>query len=123
MVEVQRTSSILFDGMEGSRIPVVVAHGEGHTNFATAAQLQSAQAFVSLRYVDNYGQPTEIYPLNPNGSVQGITGLTTSDGRFNIMMPHPERLFRALQYSWHPEEWKENGAWLRLFQNARKWVA
>ena len=77
---------------------------------------------VTLRYVDNYGQPTETYPLNPNGSPQGITGLTTADGRFSIMMPHPERLFRALQHSWHPAEWKESGAWLKMFQNARKWV-
>ncbi len=88
----------------------------------TAARLKTAQAYTSLRYVDNYGQATETYPLNPNGSAQGITGLTTADGRFSIMMPHPERLFRAVQHSWRPAGWHENGAWLRMFQNARKWV-
>ena len=122
MVEVQHSPSILFDGMAGSRLPVVTAHGEGYADFGTAARLKTAQAFASLRYVDNYGQATETYPLNPNGSAQGITGLTTADGRFSIMMPHPERLFRAVQHSWHPAGWRENGAWLRMFQNARKWV-
>ncbi len=122
MVEVQHSPSILFDGMAGSRIPVVTAHGEGYANFDTAARLKTVQALVSLRYVDNYGQITETYPLNPNGSPQGITGLTTADGRFSIMMPHPERLFRAVQHSWRPAGWQENGAWLRMFQNARKWV-
>ncbi len=122
MVEVQHSPSILFDGMAGSRLPVVTAHGEGYADFGTAARLKTAQAYTSLRYVDNYGQITETYPLNPNGSPQGITGLTTPDGRFSIMMPHPERLFRAVQHSWHPAGWQENGAWLRIFQNARKWV-
>ncbi len=122
MVEVQHSPSILFDGMAGSRLPVVTAHGEGYANFGTAARLKTAQAYTSLRYVDNYGQITETYPLNPNGSPQGVTGLTTPDGRFSIMMPHPERLFRAVQNSWHPAGWQKNGAWLRIFQNARKWV-
>ncbi len=122
MVEVQHSPSILFDGMAGSRLPVVTAHGEGYADFGTAARLKTAQAYTSLRYVDNYGQTTETYPLNPNGSPQGVTGLTTPDGRFSIMMPHPERLFRAVQHSWHPAGWQENGAWLRMFQNARKWV-
>ena len=122
MVEVQASPSILFEGMAGSRMPIVVAHGEGYADFSDAKKLKSAQALVTLRYVDNAGQPTETYPLNPNGSPQGITGLTTPDGRFSIMMPHPERVFRAVQNSWYPREWKENGAWLRLFQNARKWV-
>jgi phosphoribosylformylglycinamidine synthase len=122
MVEVQPSPSILFDGMAGSRMPIVVAHGEGYAEFANAKKLKSAQPLVTLRYVDNHGKATEAYPLNPNGSPQGITGLTTPDGRFSIMMPHPERVFRAVQNSWYPREWKENGAWLRLFQNARKWV-
>ncbi|HEU0187264.1 MAG TPA: phosphoribosylformylglycinamidine synthase, partial [Gallionellaceae bacterium] len=122
MVEVQKSASILFDGMAGSRMPVVVAHGEGYADFGNASKLKAAQPLVTLRYVDNYGKPTEVYPLNPNGSPQGITGLTNSDGRFSIMMPHPERVFRAVQNSWHPQEWKENGAWMRMFQNARKWV-
>ncbi len=122
MVEVQQSPSILFDGMEGSRMPIVVSHGEGYADFGSAAKLKAAQSLVSLRYVDHTRKPTEIYPLNPNGSPQGITGLTTPDGRFSIMMPHPERVFRAVQNSWYPREWKENGAWLRMFQNARKWV-
>jgi phosphoribosylformylglycinamidine synthase len=78
---------------------------------------------VTVRYVDNRGVPTERYPLNPNGSPQGITGLTTPDGRFTILMPHPERVFRTLQNSWHPAEWPEDGPWLRMFRNARKWIA
>ena len=122
MVEVQRSSSILFDGMAGSRMPIVVSHGEGYADFGSAKKLVAAQSLVTLRYVDNYGNPTETYPLNPNGSPQGITGLTTPDGRFSIMMPHPERVFRAVQNSWYPHEWQENGAWMRMFQNARKWV-
>jgi len=122
MVEVQASPSIFFDGMAGSRMPIVVAHGEGYADFSDAKQLKAAQKLVTLRYVDNYGNATETYPLNPNGSPQGITGLTTPDGRFSIMMPHPERVFRAVQNSWYPKEWKENGAWLRMFQNARKWV-
>ena len=122
MVEVQTSPSILFDGMAGSRMPIVVAHGEGYADFVNKKNLKAAQALVTLRYVDNRGKPTETYPLNPNGSPQGITGLTTPDGRFSIMMPHPERVFRAVQNSWYPREWQENGAWLRLFQNARKWV-
>ena len=140
MVEVQASPSILFDGMAGSRMPIVVAHGEGYADFSSditpasghesslklrfgnAKKLQEAQPLITLRYVDNNGKPTVTYPLNPNGSPQGITGLTTPDGRFSIMMPHPERVFRAVQNSWYPREWQENGAWLRMFQNAKKWV-
>ncbi|CAG0124378.1 Phosphoribosylformylglycinamidine synthase [Rhodocyclaceae bacterium] len=140
MVEVQKSPSMLFDGMAGSRMPIVVAHGEGYADFSSdstpasghesslnprlgnAKKLKAAQPLVTLRYVDNTGKPTETYPLNPNGSPQGITGLTTPDGRFSIMMPHPERVFRAVQNSWYPREWRENGAWLRMFENARKWV-
>jgi phosphoribosylformylglycinamidine synthase len=122
MVEVQQSPSIFFDGMAGSRMPIVVSHGEGYADFGDTKKLKAAQPLVTMRYVDNHGKPTESYPLNPNGSPQGITGLTTPDGRFSIMMPHPERVFRAVQNSWHPPEWQENGAWLRMFQNARKWV-
>ncbi|MFA6062809.1 MAG: phosphoribosylformylglycinamidine synthase [Gallionella sp.] len=122
MVEIQPSPSILFDGMAGSRMPIVVAHGEGYADFGSAKKLKAAQELVTLRYVDNRGVATETYPLNPNGSPQGITGLTTPDGRFSIMMPHPERVFRAVQHSWHPSEWQENGAWLKMFQNARRWV-
>ncbi len=122
MVEVQPSPSIFFNGMAGSRMPIVVSHGEGYADFSDSKRLKSSQKLVTLRYVDNRGDVTETYPLNPNGSPQGITGLTTADGRFSIMMPHPERVFRAVQNSWCPQEWEENGAWLRMFQNARKWV-
>jgi phosphoribosylformylglycinamidine synthase len=122
MVEVQPSASIFFNGMAGSRMPIVVSHGEGYADFSDDKRLDAAQGLATLRYVDHRGNPTEIYPLNPNGSPQGITGLTTPDGRFSIMMPHPERIFRSVQNSWHPREWQENGAWMRMFQNARKWV-
>ena len=122
-LEVQASPSLFFEGMAGSRIPVAVAHGEGYAEFRDAAALASAQELVTVRYVDNRGVPTERYPLNPNGSPQGITGLTTPDGRFTILMPHPERVFRTLQNSWHPAEWPEDGPWLRMFRNARKWIA
>jgi phosphoribosylformylglycinamidine synthase len=122
MVEVQDSPSIFFNGMAGSRMPIVVSHGEGYADFGDDKRLNAAQPLVTLRYVDHRGNATETYPLNPNGSPQGITGLTTPDGRFSIMMPHPERVFRAVQNSWYPGDWQENGAWLRMFQNARKWV-
>jgi phosphoribosylformylglycinamidine synthase len=120
MVEVPDNPSILLSGMAGSRMPIVVAHGEGRAVFASQAQQKRAQ--VCLRYVDNRGRITETYPANPNGSPRGITGLTTPDGRFTIMMPHPERVFRAIQHSWRPQDWQEDGPWLRLFRNARAWV-
>ncbi|MBM3343200.1 MAG: phosphoribosylformylglycinamidine synthase [Betaproteobacteria bacterium] len=122
MVEVQRSASLFFDGMAGSRLPVAVAHGEGYAEFADAAALAAAQPLVALRFVDNAGQVAARYPLNPNGSPQGITGLTTPDGRHTILMPHPERVFRSVQNSYYPGEWGEDGPWLRMFGNARKWV-
>ena len=121
-LEIQPSPSLFFDGMAGSRLPVAVAHGEGYAEFASDAALKAAQPLVALRFIDNSGQVTERYPLNPNGSPQGITGLTTPDGRFTILMPHPERVFRTVQNSWHPEGWGEDGPWLRMFRNARKWV-
>jgi phosphoribosylformylglycinamidine synthase len=120
MVEVLESPSIFLHGMAGSRLPIVVAHGEGRAEFRQADQQQKAT--VAMRYVDNTGNVTERYPFNPNGSPDGITGLTTPDGRFTIMMPHPERLFRTVQYSWHPGDWGEDGPWLRMFLNARRWV-
>ncbi|HMK21285.1 MAG TPA: phosphoribosylformylglycinamidine synthase subunit PurQ, partial [Terriglobales bacterium] len=122
LVQVEKSASLFFQGMAGSRMPVVVAHGEGYAEFGSKAQLKSAQPLVCLRFVDNRGAPTELYPLNPNGSPQGITGLTTADGRFSIVMPHPERVFRTVQHSWHPDDWGEDGPWMRMFRNARKWV-
>lgn len=118
MVEIVDSPSILFTGMAGSRLPIVVSHGEGRAEFD--GDPQAAQ--VCLRYVDHRGQPTEVYPFNPNGSPAGITGLTTTDGRFTILMPHPERLPRSLNFSWRPPAWGEMSPWLRLFQNARRWL-
>ncbi len=122
MLEVMRTPSLFFRGMEGSRIPVATAHGEGYAEFREQAQLVAAQPYVALRFVDNAGQPTERYPYNANGSPQGITGLTTADGRFTILMPHPERGFRTVQMSWHPAGWGEDSPWMRMFRNARVWL-
>jgi len=122
MVEVVKSPSILLSGMEGSRLPVVVAHGEGRAEFGQNVSRTLEAGVVALRYVDGTGKPTEYYPNNPNGSPHGITGLTTENGRFTIMMPHPERCFRTVQNSWHPADWGEDGPWLRMFRNARLWV-
>ncbi|TNE47678.1 MAG: phosphoribosylformylglycinamidine synthase [Deltaproteobacteria bacterium] len=124
MVEVLESPSILLQGMAGSRVPIAVAHGEGRAEFKSSRSLEQASKSgnICLRYTDNQGQPTETYPLNPNGSPQGITGLCNADGRFTIMMPHPERVFRTVQLSWHPEDWKEYSPWMRMFRNARTWV-
>ncbi|KAF0254577.1 phosphoribosylformylglycinamidine synthase [Pseudomonas putida] len=124
MVEVQKSNSIFLQGMAGSRMPIAIAHGEGHAEFANEAALLEADlsGCVALRYVDNHGKVTEAYPANPNGSPRGITGLTSRDGRVTIMMPHPERVFRAVQNSWRPDEWQEDAALMRMFRNARVWV-
>jgi len=124
MVQVQESPSILLQGMAGSRLPIAIAHGEGHAEFSSAVALQAADrsGTVALRYVDNHGKVTERYPANPNGSPLGITGLTNRDGRVTIMMPHPERVFRAVTNSWRPDEWQEDGGWMRMFRNARVWV-
>ncbi|MCJ8160525.1 phosphoribosylformylglycinamidine synthase [Acinetobacter zhairhuonensis] len=122
-VRIEKSNSVLLEGMEGSILPIAVAHGEGRV-VATAEQLAALNAGnqVTLRYVDSHGNPTQHYPLNPNGSPEAITGVTSKDGRVTIMMPHPERNFRAIQHSWKPEEWTEDGAWLRMFRNARKFI-
>lgn len=124
MVEVQDSLSVMLQGMAGSRLPIAVAHGEGRAEFKNAGSIEALtnNQLVSLRYVDNHGAITENYPQNPNGTPQGITGLTNQDGRVTIMMPHPERVFRAVQNSWYPSEWQEDGAWLRMFRNARVWL-
>jgi len=120
MVEVLQSDSVLFEGMAGTRIPVVVAHGEGRAQFAQdALKTLRAKNQVSLRFVDNYGRTTDRYPFNPNGSTDAVTGLCAADGRVTIMMPHPERNFRTVTNSWHPGDWGEHGPWLRIFQNAR----
>jgi phosphoribosylformylglycinamidine synthase len=106
--------------MAGSRAPIANAHGEGRVVFDSAGQ--QAAALVAMRYVDPHGRATEAYPYNPNGSPQGITGVTTPDGRFTIVMPHPERVFRAVQMSWQPPGLGEDSPWMRMFRNARRWV-
>jgi phosphoribosylformylglycinamidine synthase len=120
MVEVLPSPSLFFAGMAGSRMPVPTAHGEGRALFDS--EEAKARAIAALRFVDNRGAPTAVYPMNPNGSPGGITGLTTADGRFTILMPHPERAFRAVQQSWHPKEWGEDSPWMRMFRNARRWL-
>jgi len=123
-LKIEKTPSILLKGMEGSILPIAVAHGEGQTEFAdqNGAKACLKTGLVSLRYVDGSHNYTDSYPLNPNGSSFGITGLTSADGRALIMMPHPERVFRTCQNSWHPVEWGEDGPWMKLFRNAREWV-
>jgi len=124
MVEILESPSIFLTGMTGSRLPIAVAHGEGRTEFRDQTHETQAHnsGLVALRYVDHYGQATQRYPFNPNGSAQGMTGFTSSDGRITIMMPHPERVFRAVTNSWRPDHWQEDGPWLRMFRNARVWV-
>lgn len=125
LVTIQKTPSIFFQGMEGSRICIAVAHGEGRAVFATDQGAKEAlqAGVVAAQYVNNMGEPTEQYPANPNGSLLGIAALTSTDGRATIIMPHPERVFRTVQHSWHPKEWQENAPAMQMFRNARVWVA
>jgi len=120
MVEVADSPSIFFSDMAGTQAPIAVAHGEGFADFSQTGDIE--QAVVAMRYVNNKGQATEAYPYNPNGSPQGITSVTTQDGRFTVLMPHAERVFRTVTQSWHPESWGEDSPWMRMFRNARKWV-
>ncbi|HYD33506.1 MAG TPA: phosphoribosylformylglycinamidine synthase, partial [Methylophilaceae bacterium] len=124
LVEILDSPSLFFSEMAGSRIPIAVSHGEGFAEFSSEADVHQmlTDRLISMRFVDNTGNPTEVYPYNPNGSVQGITGLTTPDGRFTITMPHPERVFRTVQHSWHPDGWGEDSPWMRMFRNARKFI-
>ena len=119
LVEVEESPSVFFRGMAGSRIPVASAHGEGRANFAAGAMPPD---LIALRYVDGHGAPVEHYPLNPNGSPQGVTGLCNRDGRITILMPHPERTLRSVNFSWAPSEWGDRSPWQRMFQNARQWA-
>lgn len=120
MVHIPKSPSVILADMAGSSLPVVVSHGEGRADFAHRPQGLSDRLAVALRYVDGQNRATEEYPLNPNGSPQGIAGVTSADGRVTIMMPHPERVFRTAQMSWVPKDWGENSAWYRLFAGARK---
>ncbi|ARJ42739.1 phosphoribosylformylglycinamidine synthase [Pantoea alhagi] len=122
LVEVTASPSLLLEGMTGSRMPIAVSHGEGFVEVRDGSHLAALEAkgIVALRFVDNYGKVTENYPANPNGSPNGITAVTSENGRVTIMMPHPERVFRTVSNSWHPAEWGEDGPWMRIFRNARK---
>ena len=123
-VRVEESASILFSDMAGSELPIVVAHGEGRAQFVADESVSNLEGSnrVALRYVDNHGQTASVFPANPNGSPNGITGICNADGRISIMMPHPERVFRSVQMSWAPHDWPEDSAWMRLFRNARVWV-
>jgi phosphoribosylformylglycinamidine synthase len=119
-MEIVESPSLFFTGMAGSRLPVVTAHGEGQTLFEQPDH--AAAVVVAGRFVDNLGRPADTYPLNPNGSAGGLTAVTTADGRFTALMPHPERVFRTVQLSWHPDNWGEDSPWMRLFRNARVFI-
>ena len=119
LVEIVESPSLFLDGMAGSRLPIATSHGEGRAEFADDTARYSASYTVAMRYVDHYGEVADTYPANPNGSTDGICGLSNEDGRFTIMMPHPERVALTWQNSWHPEDWGEDGPWMRIFRNAR----
>ena len=123
-VQIEKSPSVLFAGMEGSVIPICTAHGEGYAEFTdpAAAARCSESGLVTARFVDNHHRVTQQYPLNPNGSPFGMTAFTTTSGRATIIMPHPERVFRSACMSWAPREWGEDSPWMRLFYNARSWV-
>jgi phosphoribosylformylglycinamidine synthase len=120
MVEVLESPSLFFSGMAGSRLPIAVSHGEGYADFSTRGD--AAAVHRAARFVDHHGQPTEAYPLNPNGSPEGLTAVTTADGRFTAMMPHPERVFREVQMSWSGRDKSALSPWMQMFRNARRWV-
>lgn len=120
MVEVLDSPSIFFSGMAGTKTAIAIAHGEGYADFSQTGDIEAAVK--ALRYVDNHGAATELYPFNPNGSPAGLAAVTTADGRFSVMMPHAERVFRSVQQSWHPQSWGEDSPWMRMFRNARRFV-
>ena len=120
MVEIPASPSIFFSGMAGTQAPIAIAHGEGCADFSLTGDIDAA--LVAMHYIDNKGQVTESYPYNPNGSPNGISAVTTADGRFTVLMPHAERVFRTVLHSWAPEQWGEDAPWMRMFRNARKWV-
>ena len=119
LVEVLESPSLFLDGMAGSRMPIATSHGEGRVSFGNDTDRYMASHLIAVRYVDNYGNVADAYPANPNGSLDGICGLSNEDGRITIMMPHPERVARTVQNSWHPDNWGEDGPWMRMFRNVR----
>ena len=124
LVEITKSSSLFLRGMEGSILPIATSHGEGRTQYHQMNDRKALdqQNQISLRYVDNYGRPSELYPSNPNGSAGGLAGFCSEDGRATIIMPHPERVIRKQQHSWCPPDWEEDGPWLEIFYNAREWI-
>ena len=122
MIKIEQTQSLFFDQMAGSQFPVVVAHGEGQVVFNDEENLYAANKLIAARFIDNTGNVSETYPYNPNGSIEGITALTSEDGRATILMPHPERVFRSVTNSWRSDDWGEDSPWMRIFRNARCWV-
>ena len=118
LVEVLPSPSVFFEGMAGSRIPIAVAHGEGFADFSQRGD--AARVHRAMRFVDHFGRPTEAYPANPNGSPEGLTAVTTPDGRFTALMPHPERVFRNIQMSWTSGDPSACSPWMRMFHNARR---
>jgi len=117
-VKINNSKSIFFNGMEGSIMPIAIAHGEGKANFGSRTESPK----IAMQYVNHSGDPSQTYPHNPNGSENAVAGICDESGRITIMMPHPERVFRTIQNSWHPNEWQERSPWLRMFENARKWI-
>jgi phosphoribosylformylglycinamidine synthase len=115
---------LFFKDMAGSRIPIANAHGEGRAEFSSPSHLDALEksSLIAARFVDGSGDVTTRYPANPNGSPNGIASVTTGDGRVTVIMPHPERVFRTVQLSWHPPDWGEDSPWMRMFRNARVWV-
>ena len=124
LVKVENSPSVFFSDMVGSQFPMAVAHGEGRALFASAEDqaVLDEGGLISVRYVDNHGNVAINYPANPNGSPEGIASLCSKDGKVTVMMPHPERVFRASQNSWYPADWIEDAPSIRLFRNARKWL-
>jgi phosphoribosylformylglycinamidine synthase len=124
LVTIEKSPSVLFAGMAGSRAPIAVAHGEGRAELLSPSAREGLEAsgLIAARFVDGAGRIADRYPQNPNGSPGGITALTTPDGRATILMPHPERVFRSVQMSWAPRTWSEDSPWMRIFRNARVFV-
>jgi len=124
MVQIAASPSVLLAGMAGSRLPVAMAHGEGRPQFASERDLRSCvdQGLIAFQYITNRGEVAHTYPANPNGAVEGIAALTSTDGRATITMPHPERVYRTVQNSWHPHDAGEDSGWMRMFRNARLWL-
>ena len=117
-VKIQKTNSLFFHDMEDSIMPIAIAHGEGKAQFTNKLNSKN----IAMKYVDYHGDSSQIYPHNPNGSENAVASVCNDSGRVTLMMPHPERVFRSIQNSWHPKEWGERSPWMRMFENARKWV-